>query len=330
MQINAISSYDKGFTGSRERIDEAIVQDDKLVREYAYLKAMDKVKDKKHKKITNALWYSIPIAAGLSTAVLTKGKVSLFGKEIGGFASKLATSIAGALPWAVTLGVADAVVGGNNLALKKSENVREAERKHPILTVLGILAAGTAALFLVPKAASKLLNKIGPKTYEKLGKLTEKAAEKLNVIKTPKFIQKPLSKLSEKMPSVIKNGTLFGISILPETLLLTTFFHTINHNIDRKREFNKNYTAMKETQLNLAKARVNELKLENDFLKQTPENEEDIAIINDNLKDMPEEVIEKIDANKQNNNIATETEKEIIDAQEIENKQDLNEEEEIA
>ncbi len=326
MQINAISSYGKGFTGSRERIDEAIVQDDKLVREYAYLKAMDKVKDKKHQKITNALWYSIPLAAGLSAAALTKGKVSLFGKEIGGFASKLATGIAGALPWAVTLGVADAVVGGNNLALKKSKDVREAESKHPILTVMGILAAGTAALLFIPKAASKLLSKMGPKTYEKLGRAAEKAANALNVIKTPKFLEKPLTKLSEKMPSVIKNGAKFGISILPETLLLTTFFHTINHNIDKKREFNKNYTAMKDTQLNLAKARMNELKLENDFLKQTPENEEDLAILNDNLKDMPDEVIEKIEANKQNNDIATETEREIIEAQDIDNNTDVDDE----
>ena len=81
---------------------------------------------------------------------------------------------------------------------------------------------------------------------------------------------------------------------------------------------------MKDTQLNLAKARMNELKLENDFLKQTPENAEDIAILNDNLKDMPEEVVEKIKDNKQDNDIATETEKEIIDAQDIEKNTDTD------
>ena len=29
MQVNAISSYDKGFTGKRDNIDSAIAQDDR-------------------------------------------------------------------------------------------------------------------------------------------------------------------------------------------------------------------------------------------------------------------------------------------------------------
>lgn len=300
MQVNAISSYNKGFTGKRDNIDGAIAQDDRYVREYAYLKAMHDVKDKKHKKLSNALWYSIPAVAGLSAAILTKGKVSLFGKEIGGLASKLTAGIAGALPWAITLGVADAVVGANNLALKKSENFREAERKHPILSFLGILAAGVAALTVLPKGLSKLAGKIGPKTYERLGKGVQNLANVINKVKTPGVISKPLAKLSEKTPAIIKNGAKTGISLAPTALLLTSFFHSINHNVDKRREFEKNYSAMKDTQLKLAQARVNELKLQNDFLMQTPENQEDLAILKEPLKDMPEEVIVKVEEHKTN------------------------------
>ncbi len=300
MQVNAISSYDKGFTGKRDNIDGAIAQDDRYVRAYAYQKAMHDVKDKKHRKISNALWYSIPVAAGLSSALLTRGKVSLFGKEIGGLASKLTAGIAGALPWAITLGVADAVVGANNLALKKSENFREAERKHPIVSFLGIIAAGVAALTLIPKGLSKLAGKIGPKTYERLGRGAKNIANIINKVKTPGFISKPLAKLSEKTPAIIKNGAKAGISLAPTALLLTSFFHSINHNVDKRREFEKNYSAMKDTQLKLAQARVNELKLQNDFLMQTPENKEDLEIVKEPLKDMPEEVIDKIEDLKTN------------------------------
>lgn len=296
MQVNAISSYNKGFTGVNDKIDEAIVQDDNVIRKYAYYQTLHNVKDKKHKKIANALWYSIPIAAGLSTAALTKGKVILFGKDIGGRAAKLAAGLfAGALPWALTLGTADAVVGANNLALKKSEKVRELESKHSILTFMGVIAAGTAALIGVPKLANKLLNKIGPKTFARFGNGAEKFAKLINKPKTPKFIQKPIQSISKNAPSLIKDGAELLLSAAPTALLFTAFFHSLNHNIDKNREFNKNYSMLKETQLNLAKARMNELKMENDFLKQSPENKENIEILNDNLKDMPEEVIEKIE-----------------------------------
>ena len=300
MQVNAISSYDKGFTGKRDNIDGAIAQDDRYVRAYAYQKAMHDVKDKQHRKISNALWYSIPVAAGLSSALLTRGKVSLLGKEIGGLASKLTAGIAGALPWAVGFGIIDGVGRANNLAVKKSENLREAEAKHPILTFGGLIAAATAVFIGGGAGLSKLLNKMGPKTFANLGKKSEAIANVINKVKTPEFIKKPISKFIAAAPQIIKNGAKFGIAVAPQALLLTAFFHNISHNIDRRREFNKNYDAMKDTQLRLAQARLNELKLQNDFLMQTPENKEDLEIVKEPLKDMPEEVSDKIEDLKAN------------------------------
>ena len=52
---------------------------------------------------------------------------------------------------------------------------------------------------------------------------------------------------------------------------------------------------MKEKQLNLAKARQRELALENDFLKTDAQNREDLALVKDPLKDLPDEVVEKIE-----------------------------------
>lgn len=299
MLVNAVSSYSKGFTGkSRENIDGAIAEDDRNLREFAYKKAMHDVKDDKHKKISRALWASIPVAAGIATAALTKGKVSVFGKEFGGRASKLVLGIAGALPWAFAFGTIDAVVAAKNLAVKKSETVRNADNKHPILSFAALIATGAAALTYLPKAGAKLLNKMGSKTFAKLGKYTENIANVINKPKTPKFITNTFDKLAVKTPSAIKEGAKFALSVSPWALLATSFLHNLNHNIDARNEYNKNYVKLKDTQFNLAKARLNELKLENDFLKQTPENKEDLEVLENPLKDMPEEVVEKIQALK--------------------------------
>ena len=45
----------------------------------------------------------------------------------------------------------------------------------------------------------------------------------------------------------------------------------------------------------LSRARQRELQLENDFLKTDVKNREDLALVNDPLKDMPDEVIEKVE-----------------------------------
>lgn len=294
MQVKAVSSFDKGFTGKRDRIDAAIVQDDRSIRELAYLQSMEKVKDNKHKKISNALWYSIPLVAGLSTAILSKGNTSVFGKQLSGLAGKTADGLASALGWGVTLGVADLFVGANNLARKKSETVRKTEDKHPILTFVGLLAGGVAALAAAPYAIGKVLSKVGPKTTAKLANAAGKAGDAINKIKTPKFLQNIGEKISKHTPSVIKNATANVINLLPEGLLVASLFHSINHSYDRNREFNKNYSKMKDVQLNLAQARVRELKVENDFLKQFPENVENLKLTKKPLKDLPEEVTEKV------------------------------------
>ena len=295
MQVQAISSHNQGFTGKRDRIDEAIVQDDKVVRDYSYYQAMKKVQDKKHKKIANALWYSIPVAAGLSAAILTKGKSSMFGKEVSGLAAKVTNGIKSALPWAVTLGVADLVVGTHKYVTQNSPTAKDVERKHPFMSFLGLLGVGLVALTCVPRGIGKLYNKIGPKTMGKLAKGVENTGNLLNKIKMPEFMSNIGAKISKKAPSALKNVTKTAIDAAPEALLIASLFHSINHSYNRSNEFHKNYSGIKEAQLNLAKARVNELKLENDFLKEEVANQEDLAVIKDNFKDLPDEVMQKVE-----------------------------------
>lgn len=112
---------------------------------------------------------------------------------------------------------------------------------------------------------------MGPKTFAKLGKYTENIANVINKPKTPKFITNTFDKLAVKTPSAIKEGAKFALSVSPWALLATSFLHNLNHNIDARNEYNKNYVKLKETQFNLAKARLNELKLENSYLNKNLE-----------------------------------------------------------
>ena len=47
--------------------------------------------------------------------------------------------------------------------------------------------------------------------------------------------------------------------------------------------------------MNLSKARQRELAMENDFLKTDAKNREDLALLKDPVKDLPEEVVEKME-----------------------------------
>ena len=47
--------------------------------------------------------------------------------------------------------------------------------------------------------------------------------------------------------------------------------------------------------MNVSRARVRELALQNDFLMQDAQNKEDVEILNDNLAGLPQEVVDKVE-----------------------------------
>ena len=78
MQVSAIGN--PNFQGRRDRIDELISLDDNSVQKIAYLKTYSPQEEKKHRKITNGLFYAAPVAAGLGAAMFTRGKSKIFSK----------------------------------------------------------------------------------------------------------------------------------------------------------------------------------------------------------------------------------------------------------
>ena len=155
-----------------------------------------------------------------------------------------------------------------------------------------MLAAGIGAVALTGKAAGKLSAVKAPNF---LKKATVKAAKFINTNKTIGLAKNSLKELSNKLPSALREAGAVTLDWAPQILLLGGLIHSLNHSSAVSKDFSKNYSDLKEKQLVLSRARQRELQLENDFLKTDVKNREDLALVNDPLKDMPDEVIEKVE-----------------------------------
>ena len=288
MQISAISP---NFQGKRDRIDELISLDDASVQRIAYMKTLSRSDEKKHNRITNGLIAASPVAAGLSAAVLMKPNSKIFSKEVSGLAARAANGLKAGGLWGAGLAAVGLVGLAKSELSKASPEVRKFDREHPLLSLGALLAAGFGAIALVNKGAAKLASKEAPKF---LKNATKRAATFLNTNKVITGMKNGVKNIASKTPQPLKNVGAGLLSWSPHILLLGGVLHSLSHGSAVSREFNKNYNEIKEKQLNLAKARQRELAMENDFLKTDAKNREDLALLNDPLKDMPDEVTEKI------------------------------------
>ena len=288
-----VSSVSPNFQGRRDRIDNLIALDDSSVRRIAYLKTMSHADEKKHRRITNGLIMAAPIAAGIATAAFTKGKTKIFSKEVSGLAAKLANGLKMSGLWAASLGAVGLVGVAKNELAKASPEVRKFDAEHPLLSLGSLFAVGLGALALVNKGAAKLANVKAPK-FMKKG--TEQVANFLNKNKKIANLKNGIKNIYAKAPEPIKNIGKSILSWAPHILLLGGVFHSIGHSAAVNNEFAKNYNELKEKQLTLSKARQRELTLENDFFKTDAKNREDLALVKNPLTDLPEDVVDKVDA----------------------------------
>ena len=290
MQISAVNP---SFQGSRDRVDELINLDDESIRRIAYLKTAQKANDKKHRNITNTLIAAAPVAAGLGAAVFSNGKpTKIFSKEVSGLAARAANGLKRGALWGAALGALGLVNAASSELLKASPEVRKFDREHPIISIITLLAAGVGAIALTGKVAGRLGAVEAPKF---LKKATANVAKFLNTNKTLGSLKRGINNITVKTPSALKEVGEVALDLSPQVLLLGGLLHSLKHNFSVSRDYTKNYTELKEKQLNLAQARKKELELENDFFKQNEQNKEDITLIKDPLNDLPDEVVEKIE-----------------------------------
>ena len=273
-----ISAIGPNFQGRRDNIDAVINADDNTIRQVAYLKTAAKYNPERERKITNALFYSAPTAAGLATAVLSKGgKTKIFSQQVSGLGARAAKGLMVAAGWTAALGAIDLLGFGKKKLNEHSPEARRFDREHPVLSMLGMLAAGVGAILLVNKGASKLSKLTAPKFMQKA---TEKADKFLNNNAFIQNCKKGLLNLSQKTPSALKEIGATALDWSPTLLLFGGLFHSIGSASRQNREFVKNYTELKDRQSKLSQARVRELSMQNDFLMQDAKNREEIELLN--------------------------------------------------
>lgn len=255
MQVNSVSSANYGtkpsFKSNGIDMETFVNLSDKDLKNLAYAKASYDVNDKKHKRINNAIFYSIPVVAGLGAAVNTVAPAL---KKSKGAAKKLTGLLRTArlknfakttALWTSMFLAADAIFGAKHYLDKKSTTAKEFSEKHPVLSTFTAIGVGLAAVFGVSKGFPKLLKamkttQLGKDLMKQEGKLATKLADS-------KLINK-LSKMTAKVPAAIKS---FGKGVLnwgPLMLVLTSIMHTSSHEHAKATEYAKNYETLKTAQ----------------------------------------------------------------------------------
>ena len=290
MQISAISP---NFSGRRDNIDAVINMSDNDLQKIAYLQTAERFDNKKQRRVTNALFYTAPLAAGLSTALLSeRSATTLFSKEISGVAGRLAKGAKVAAVWTAALAAIDLLGAIKNKISENSSEVRKFDKEHPFLSLGTMLALGLGAITLVNKGAGKLGSLKAPDVMKKY---TGKAAKAINSNGLVNKAKNGLLKLSEKTPAALQDIGATILELSPAAFLFGGLFHSIASNGAQNRDFINNYHTLRNRQQNLTKARIAELSMQNDILMQDAKNREDMRIMKDNLADLPEEVAEKVE-----------------------------------
>lgn len=290
--ISAISS-NNNFTGRRDNVDALINMNDNQLRKIAYAQTQANFNEKKQRRITNALFYSAPIAAGVATAVLNNAPTTVFSKNLTGLAARAARGLKTSIKWVGALAAIDLLGMGKNKLSQILPEVRKFDAEHPWISMATMLSAGIGAIILVGKGASKLGALKGNKFLQKT---TEKVANFINTNKVITKLKNGLRTLSQKTPSALKEIGATILSWTPTALMFGGLYHSINSNNAQIREFDKNYTNLRNQQQKLTRARMRELSAENDFFRLDKENLEDIQLVKNPLKNLPPEVREKVAA----------------------------------
>lgn len=263
MQVNSISSQNvetRQSFGQRNREREALERfaelDDRSIRHLAYQKASVDVNDKKHRRISSALYYNIPLAAGLAAAVRTPA-VKNMTRSL-----RLRNFGATALSWAATFAAIDLIFAGKRKLDKASPAVKDFSANHPIVSTLATIGASIGAIYLGGKGISKLAEKALSKSANAISnKFTIKqlrSMAKLNqTLNNSKFLNSVSEQLA-KVPSSLKNFAKGVVDYGPILLICSSIAHSFNHENVKARQVVNNYNDIKEAQANVRNILANE------------------------------------------------------------------------
>ncbi|MCM1340000.1 MAG: hypothetical protein NC191_10050 [Muribaculaceae bacterium] len=248
MQVSPVSIAFEG-KGKKKAQKQVVITpeqfasfDDRQLGVLSRALASEKVNDKKHRRINNALWYSLPVVGGFAEAARVGAHVAPWGARIANFAS-------GAGMWTATLLGISAISAGLRAVENHSAKVREFKKNNPGLAMLGSFGTIVAGLSL---GGSALVNGV-PKLlrFKPISKLHQSAYETVDgllcrVDSKPMF--KNLSSMLAKVPSPIKSATKTMAKYAPMVLIAAQFGHLFNHLSTKNRVTMDTFAELKEAQ----------------------------------------------------------------------------------
>lgn len=273
MQVNSVSL--NNFKGQRadgtltreEALKAMCSLSDETIAKMAYVQTFDKKSQKRHKRISNAIMWSIPLAAGVAAAVrkpsvtnlkdlaaLTKTKLPNL--NISRFV-RLKNFAATTLSWGGTFALIDLVFGAKNQLDKHSKTSRKFSENHPLLSMLGTVGVSIGALYGARFGALKLLGKKFPQGLRLAAKDIKDLKDVSVKLNNSKVLNKT-SKLLDKVPSAIKEFSTGVLNWSPLLLVLTSIGHSAKYSRNKNAQYAKNYNDLKELQASALDALSNE------------------------------------------------------------------------
>ena len=257
MQVQSVNfNQAKSFKGYDDNIGFVNLNDSDI-RQLAYLKTVSKADPKKHERVNNVMTMLLPVAGGLANAAsVEKGARKMaFASGFGGWTAFL-------------LGIG-AVFSADRALKNKSEKYRNFAEKHSFLNIIGTMTAsyfaGVAAQIAGAKGIKALAStKFYARAAEKVSKAMKNIGSKKFVLNVSDFSKS----LIAKTPSALKNAAKFGAKIAPWALILGSIAHSVNYSSKFAKSVDKNYTDLKNQQLNLANDMRRDAEVQRDFLLQ--------------------------------------------------------------
>ncbi len=216
------------------------------LRNLAYKKAASDTNDKGSKAVTNALYLSVPVAAGIRDAVEVKTVLSNGATILPDKATRLFAGLRGFAGFASALVIVDLVSKLNGKLAKHSETVRELEGKHPLLTTIGLIGTSIAAMTGLDKAVEFIGKRLPAKMSRSIGSGLFKFADKMNNSKLLNKVGDVLGRINP--PDVIKHAGKAALSFAPLVLLIAGVTNSIRHNSNKNAAATQNYADLKTAQ----------------------------------------------------------------------------------
>lgn len=260
MQVNSISLNNSAkpmFRSNQDYLQTIANLDDSKLRQIAYNKTLVDVDEKKHRHVANSLYFSLPLAGALASAVrnpensvkaLKASYKGLSKINLGRYA-RLNSFVSTFVSLGSAILAIDATFGARKFLEKKIDAFKDFSKNHPVATTLGTIGASFVAISGANKLLAKGLNKFTSKVTSKQCK--DFIAKQANFLNNNKVLNKISEKLA-KVPSGIKNFASTVLDYSPILLVCSSIAHSISHEKAKVATYQQNYADLAEAQ-NLAR-----------------------------------------------------------------------------